>query len=146
MSFCDILKLLTSPFYALCGYKFGNFKGNNTGNNVVENNGNVYYIHFDRPETEDKNILLTHNEEELLSILADGSEISYVRNGSGEVAMASVFGFVGDDRPKSDEVIKLLPPMYRKGVIDKKGEDRYIISPVGRRIIQRLDETARFGK
>ena len=110
------------------------------GPTIVGDN-NVLQINLQPSEAEEKRIQLSDDERKILEKLAEGCKISYVRDGSGMICVAHLFG--DNENPITDNVVlALLPRLLRKGVIDSRGDHNSEIAEIsasGRRIIQWLD-------
>ena len=107
------------------------------GPSIVGDN-NILTINMQTTEAEEKRIKLSLEERTILERLAEGCTIIYARDAKGVIAVATMFGS-GQNKELQPGLIKLLPSMLRKGIIEPEGRNHYVISPSGKRIIQWLD-------
>ena len=110
------------------------------GPTIVGDN-NVLQINLQSSEDEEKRIQLSDDERKILEKLAEGCKISYVRDGSGAIFVARLFGD-NKDLVSDEVVLESLPRLLRKGVIDSHRDHNSEIAEIsasGRRIIQWLD-------
>ena len=89
-------------------------------------------------ENEERKIQLSGDERKILEKLSEGCRISYVRDQSSSICFARLFGD-NENSIQDDVVLKLLPHLLRKGVVEIHDEKNIDISSSGKRIIQWLD-------
>lgn len=104
---------------------------------AIVGDNNTLTINVLATEAEEKKIKLSDKERYFLEQLAEGCTIISARDGTGIIANAVMFG-CGQNQ-NQPELVKLLPGMIRKGIIESDGKNHYVISPLGKRIIQWLD-------
>lgn len=142
MTFPKWIKLIWEK---ITSRKGGDVTASGTGVSIVQARENAsveqknFIINFAQSEAEDKKIPLSSEELEILFVLSEGAELSAARDENGTVCDVHAFGTQKALDFDCNLLLKNLAPMLRKGVICQDGSLRYIISPVGQRIVQYHD-------